>query len=242
VDPAPVFQLCWHVTNDPAVILTRAIPESREALNAYVRFLLDHGYIPASAAPSLKLAALATPDDLSTLIVSINRQLDAGQTSAAVDTWNVLCNRRLIPFAPIDPQAPLTDPGFVTDFPAGGFAWRFPEIPGVTLGRGAPPASLWISFDGHQPGVCFPLLQFVPVSPGARYSVRCDPGLHWSVFDARTGIDLLAPQSARQGGELSFRAPPGGLVRLALNCARNPGYSRFTGTLTLHQVSIEPAP
>jgi len=256
-DLNPVFQLCWHTSEDAGLIFTRAIPDRREALSAYVRFLMQEGRLATSEPVALKLATQATMEDQETLLLWCNRQLDAGAVPATVEVWNALCARRLIPYAPLKrDRTPLTDGDFGAEFGAAGFAWRVTPGTGVAIGRNRSPQYLWVAFDGDQPEWCAPLQQFVPVRPHASYLVRFEyhtselpaaSGLRWSAFDARSGIDLAiaSPWLSSpdwKGGELRFTAPPGGLVRLALTCRRLPGATRIEGSAALRHVSIELMP
>jgi hypothetical protein len=253
-DLNPVFQLCWNMSQDAGLILASAIPERRAVLNAYVLFLMQEHRPAASEPVAAKLAALATGDDRSALIAWCNWQLDACAVPAALEVWNTLCVRHLLPYAPLDlNRAPLTDGDFAVTSIGGGFAWRLPPVPGVTVGRNRSPQYLWIAFSGDQPETCAPLLQFVPVTPGASYRLRFEyhtselpsaSGLRWSVFDARTGISL-APESHWLSSpdwkpeEVRFTAPTVGLVRLTLVCQRMTGATRIEGSVELRGLAME---
>jgi len=256
-DVTPVFRLCWNMSQDAGLIFDRAIPARREVLNAYVWFLMQEGRLAASEPAATKLAARATSEDRSTLVAWCNRQLDAGAVPATLGVWNTLCARHQLPYAPLDrDRAPLTDAGFQAPSVGGGFAWRLAPAPGVTLGRNRSPQYLWVAFSGDQPETCAPLSQFVPVTPGASYRFGFEyhtselplaSGLRWSVFDARTGIDLAtvspwlsSPDWKRE--ELGFTAPGAGLVRLALTCQRLTGATRIEGSVELRHLSLEHRP
>jgi hypothetical protein len=253
-DLNPVFWLCWNMSQDAGLIFARAIPERALVLNQYLGFLLAEDRLPASVQPAAKLAALATPGDQKALLDWCNRELDAGAVAPALQIWNTLCARRLLPYAPIDrDRAPLTDGGFRSAPLGGGFAWRLTQLQGVTLGRNRSPQYLWVSFSGDQPENCVPLVQFVPVTPGAAYSLSYDyqtselpaaSGLRWSVFDGCTETDLAngSPWLSSpdwKHAEVRFAAPAGGLVRLALSSQRLAGAVRIDGTLELRDVSME---
>jgi hypothetical protein len=249
-----VVRLCWNMSQDAELIFERGIPERRAVLNAYVRFLMQEGRLAASEPAAAKLAALATVEDQSTLISWCDRQLDAGAGAATLKVWNTLCARHLLPYAPLDrDRAPLTDGGFAAPSAGGGFAWRLAPGPGVAIGINRSPRFLWVAFSGDQAETCAPLLQFVPVTPGARYSLRFEyhtsqippaSGLSWSVFDAPTGIDLAAASPGLSSpdwkpAELRFTAPAGGLVRLTLISRRLPGAVRIEGSLALRHLWLE---
>ena len=254
-DLNPVFRLCWHMRQDAGLIFERAIPERRAVLNAYVWFLMQEGRLAVSEPAATRLAAQATVEDQWTLVVWCNWQLDAG--SVPMEVWNTLCTRHLLPYAPLDrDRAPLTDGGFAAASVGGGFEWRLAPAPGVTIGRNRVPQYLWVAFSGDQPETCAPLWQFVPVTPGASYSLRFGyhtselplaSGLRWSVFDARTGIDLAAASPWLSSpdwkhAELRFTAPAAGLVRLTLTCQRLPGATRIEGSVGLRHLSLERRP
>lgn len=253
-DLSPVFQLCWHMSSPAPVILSRAVPNRREVLNAYTQFLLNTGRMADSEPVAARLAAIAAAEDEPILVSWCNGQLDIGEATAAMSVWNSLCTRHLIPFTPLDTAGDtITDGHLLTAFPGGGFGWRVPISPGVTVGRNPSPQYLWIALSGDQPESCTPLLQFVPLVPRAGYTLRFEyntselppaSGLRWSVFDAKTGIDLATDSPYLSSVDwkkdaLHFKAPIGGLVRLTLICQRVPGSTRIEGSVALRRVWLE---
>src|SRR5580658_997954 len=253
-DLNPVFRLCWNMRQDAGLIFERAIPERREVLNAYVLFLMQEGRQAASGPAAAKLSAVATIEDQATLLAWCNRQLDAVSVPATVEVWNTLCIRHLLPYAPVDrDRAPLTDGGFTVESEGGGFGWRLAPTTGITIGRNRSPRYLWVAFSGDQPETCAPLLQFVPVTPGASYRLRFEyhtselpsaSGLRWSVFDARTGISLATESHWLSSPdwkpeEVRFTAPTVGLVRLTLVCQRMTGATRIEGSVELRGLAME---
>lgn len=256
-DLRPVFRLCWNMRPDAALIASRAIPRRRAVLNRYVLFLMETGRQAASEPVAAQLSAMAAAEDLAGLVAWCNWQLDTGSAPAALAVWNTLCIRHLLPYTPLDPErAPLTDPGFAAPELGGGFAWRMPRLEGVTTGVNRAPRYFWIAFSGAQPEPSVPLLQLVPVKPGARYRLRIDyrtaelpaaSGLGWSPIDARTGASLAAgsawlSSAAWTQAEVAFTAPASGLVNLSLICRRLPGATRLAGSLELRRVWLERLP
>ena len=252
-DLNPVFRLCWNMSQDAGAIFARAIPERRAVLNAYVSFLMQQGRRAASAAAAAKLAALAVSEDRATLIDWCNWQLNAGAATSAMEVWNTLCGRHLLPYAPLDPdRAPLTDGGFLTAPLGAGFGWRLAPGPGVAVGRNPSPPYLWVAFSGDQPETCAPLFQFVPLTPGAAYSLRFEyqtsglppaSGLRWSVYYGPKDIDVAGGSAWLSSAnwkpeELRFTAPAAGLVRLALTCRRMAGATRIQGSFELRGLSM----
>lgn len=254
----PVFELCWNMSRDGGQILARAIPERRAILNPYLWYLLQKNRLDAAAPVAAKLAALATPDDQAALLAWCDRRLEAGAVAAALEVWNTMCARRLLPYPPLDAGgAPLTDPGFASAPLGGGFGWRRPALAGVASGRHPAPAYVWFSWNGKQPESCEPLAQLMPLAPGARYRLRfeyrtndipLESGLRWRVFDSRTNADLAAgspwlssPDWKRD--EFSFAATADTmLARLALTYQRLPGATRIEGSLDLRRLSLERLP
>lgn len=256
-DLNPVFQLCWHMRQDARLILGRAIPERPTVLDAYVQFLTQQGRLGVSEPAAVKLAGLATSEDRATLLVWCDREIEAGAVSAALEVWNALCARHLVPYPPLDPdRAPLTDGGFAAESVGEGFAWRLAPAVGIVIGRNPAPRYLWVDFSGDQPETWAPLWQFVPVAPGARYRLHFEyrtselptaSGLRWSVLDGRTGADLAATSpwlssSDWKPVELAFTTPASGLLRLTLTCLRLPGATRIAGSLALRHLSLERQP
>lgn len=253
-DLNPVFRLCWSASQDASLIFDRGIPQRRAVLDWYVLFLMQEDRLAASEPAAMKLAGLAAAEDRWILSAWCDRELSAGAATATFEVWNTLCARHLLPYAPLDrDRAPLTDGGFAAASVGDGFAWRLAAAHGVTLGRNPSPPYLWIHFSGDQGETCAPLWQFVPVTSGASYRLRFEyhtselppaSGLRWSVFDARTGVDLAAGSPWLSSldwkpAELGFTAPATGLVRLTLTCRRLPGATRIEGSLRLRQLSLE---
>jgi len=257
-DPTPIFQLCWKMSQDPNLILERAIPERRTILNPYLAFLLKANHPDAAEPVIAKLGSLATMDDRPVLLAWCDRQLEAGSVEAPLSLWNTLCARRLLPYPALEPGtgASLTDGAFREDAGTGGFGWRFASLPGVRPGHNVSPPYVWFAFDGGQPESCEPLTQYLPLAPGARYRLRfeyrtaevpVESGLRLSVFDFRTGKDLggASPRLSSAdwtAGESYFTALNTRLARLALSYRRLPGTTRIEGTLFLRRLSLEKLP
>jgi hypothetical protein len=257
-DMNPAYRLCWTVSPDGSEMWEDALPETPSVLNGYIRFLLESGRLAASESAALRLASVATPNDVSTVLSWCYHQLNEGSAAATVPVWNQLCARRLLPYAPVDPdRAPLTDGDFATLAPiSGGFAWWLPAIEGVSASINRQRHYLMVEFSGNQPETCQPIVKYVPVTAGAAYRLRFEyrtfdiapaSGLRWSVFDARTGVDtadrspwLSSDEWKRD--ELKFRAPAAGVVRLTLMSQRLPGATRISGAMEMRGLSMERLP
>jgi hypothetical protein len=256
-DLNPVFQLCWNMSQDPATVLERAIPPRRSVLNPYLSFLLQQNRLAAAGPVASKLAALALPEDQPVLIAWCNGEIETGVIPPALEVWNILCSRRLLPYTPLDAaRLSLTDGTFTTEPLGGGFAWRKPSVPGIVSGLNASPRYLWFSFDGKQPESCEPLEQYAPVLQGSSYKLSFEyrtadvpavSGLQWRVLDPRSGAALaVSPPLSSNGwtkSEVQFNAPPDmNLARLVLAYRRSPGTTRIEGLVSLRAVSLERLP
>ncbi|MBI4874384.1 MAG: hypothetical protein HY822_07115 [Acidobacteria bacterium] len=249
-DRTPLFQLCWRATEDAALILGRAIPPQPEILAQYLRFLLDQGRLDAAAAVAQAVSSKAGPAETPLLLAYCDRLLEQGQAAPALEFWNTLCDRKLLPYPPLDPQnGPLPTNG---DFSASplrqGFDWRVAALPEVSIVRLDSPPALKFTLSGKQPERCDLLWQYIPLLPRRSYRLRFryrtaglapDSGIRWRLIDAAT--PPLASEDWRDA-ELLFPSRDARLARLALSVEREPGSTRPEGSLWLAGVKIEFAP
>ena len=255
-DSAALFRLCWRATEDPEMILNRAIPEP--ALARYLSFLLDDAHVEALEAAAQKVAARAGREDLPVLLASCDRLLEAHQFPAALGIWTILCRRQLVPCQPLEPQRgpSLTNGDFRTPALSSGFDWRLHAPEGVSITRSeSPPAMRWI-LSGRQPESCPLLSQYIPLLPDKQYRFRFrywtsgiapDTGLRWQIFDAATGAELAGRSSHLSSEkqieqEVAFSTPvETRVVRLALTYQRASGTTRLEGSIFLSHASLESA-
>jgi len=62
-DFTPIFRLCWELSQDADLILTRAIPDRDVALSAYLYFLLAQNRVEASEPVAQKASPLSRLED-----------------------------------------------------------------------------------------------------------------------------------------------------------------------------------
>jgi hypothetical protein len=241
-DLAPMFRLCWRMSDDPELIRSRAQPPPRP----YLFFLLAENHLAAADPVARELAKSATPEDAAVLLDFIDRVLARGaNTSSARNVWSALCIRSLIPLAPS--ASPLTNGDFRVAPSSRGFDWRVSQTPDISAVR-INPRGLRIDLSGRQPEECELLAQFIPLTPGKtcrlRFSYRTsgapiESGLQWRILDASS-----APLSSDDGkqAELRFSTREASLARLALEYKRVAGTSRWEGSVTLHDIELECAP
>ena len=254
-DQTPLFQLCWRNTQDPAVILARAIPDRSLILAQYLNFLLLQGKVAESEAVAERLIVRATGEASPLLVSYCDRLIAAGRMAGAVRAWNALCERGLLPYQPLDPRQgrSLTNGDFAISPRSTGFDWRSQPPDGITAVRTGSPAAFRLSFSGSQPERCQLLSQVLPVAPSRGHRLVYDfrtegipspSGLRWYVSDLATWKELSAsPLESSDGswrqGALGFTAPSSDRgILLVLEYQRAAGTTRIEGNLWLRQLSL----
>ena len=255
-DAAPLFRLCWRVTQDPEVILKRAIPDDPKILAQYLGFLLDDNHLDAVEPVAQRVAEHAGPGDLPILFTSCDRLLSVRQLPGALRIWNAISRRRLISYPALEPDKGLSlTNGDFRELPLShGFDWRLHSPEGVSFSQGQSLPLLRVTFSGKQPESCEILSQSVPLLPGQPYRFRFryrtsgiapDTGLRWRIFDFATGAELAARSTDMSNekpteGDLLFSTPPDTrLARVALTYQRTLGTTRIEGSVLLIHTSLE---
>lgn len=258
-DAAPLFRLCWRTTQDPEVILERAIPDQPAALVRYLSFLLADNHLEAVEAAAQRVAGRAGREDLPVLLASCDRLLEGRQFAAALRIWTVLCRRKLVPYQAPYPERglALTNGDFRTPPLSRGFDWRVHAVEGVSVSQRQSPPALRITFSGRQPESCEVLSQFVPLLPAREYRLRFgyrtshiapDTGVHWRILDPATGAELAERSSHLSSDEeiqqeVTFSTPAETrAARLVLMYQRTPGTTRIEGSIFLSHASLVFAP
>lgn len=227
-DRVVAFDLCWQASGDANEVLTRAIPDRREVIAAYLAYALSHHRQAAIAGAAYKLARIRTIEDLPLLYSATDALLDP-------DLWQALGNAR---------PAGITHPNFeepgVLYASGHGFDWTFPETPGVT--HLSLDGAHRIRFSGQQPESCEPLRQVVGgLRPGVSYTLRWEArtqgfgsptGLAWRI--ARNSGELAA-SGDWSSGSMNF-TPDSDHAVLVLAYRRPQGQVRAEGSLDLRQV------
>lgn len=243
-DIAPLLDLCWRLRPD-AEWLGRQAPSGRpEIAGQFLLFLARRHQTGAARALAVTLAGEARREDLPALLEYCTRCLDDGNAAAAVDIWNALCARRLLPDGALDPQRgeSLTNAGFEHAPADAAFDWRLERAPWL---RFAPfPGGMRVTFSGNQPESCLVASQYVPVVPGTRYRLRLvspPPGepsaeaLDWRVYDSSGRPVAIEPSADRSR---TFTAPTE-VVRLHLIYQRPIGSMRLEGTVAIGGARLE---
>ncbi len=226
-DRRPAFDLCWHMSSDPNLILERALPDRRDVLMSYVIYLLD-AHKEAVAPAAIRLAQFHRDRDV--LLAAVDSLIASNEASDARRVWAAMGfeSNSIV---------------FNDDFRAGpmnrGFDWRESDFIGLTFTNvEEPAAALRIAFDGRQPESCELLSQTVNLEPRASYVLRwkaqqsglkSPSGIEWTIAGKRAPVDAT---------ELTFTAAKN-LEPLALLYQRPKGETRAEGYLELSRISIE---
>jgi hypothetical protein len=136
-DPAPLFRLAWKMSQNPAFVLERAIPDVGPVEARYLEFLLRENLAPVAEPVTQRVVALGDDQDLGAVLQYCDRLITAGDANGAIHAWNALCWRTLHGYRPLAPQAvaALTNGNFSSVPIQHGFDWRVPEMTGVTVER-----------------------------------------------------------------------------------------------------------
>jgi tetratricopeptide (TPR) repeat protein len=249
-DRTPVFELCWRMRQNPDLVERAALDAGEPGLVQLIRFLVAKDRLNDAAALSRRIVASGRPEDLGTFNDVGARLIQAGDTPAALELWNALCRRSLLPFAPLDPLGGrfLTDWRFEHD-PAGlAFHWRAGTAPGVAAGRMSAAGGYRFDFSGTEPDACDLITETVPLEQSRNYRVRLTyrttgvsgaSGLHLRACGEATP-DLVSDDWTTVPLAFSSGATRAGTI--AIDYRRPPGILRIEGRLELREIVLEPAP
>lgn len=241
VDTKPLVRLARRAglgCPDTVALLPGRIPPG-ELLD----LVLAEGDLEAAACAAGILAPLATPADRGRLLSYIEARLEASLdgtgAGAAVQCWNLLSTRHVIPFPPLSRQS-LVNPDFALPPSGRGFDWRLVSMPGVRFSFS--PGALRIDLDGVRQDADL-LFQPAPLDPG-RYVLHAAletpdsalaAGLEWRAVDA-SGRQLPVTVTGPATYEFSVAAPSR-VTRLLLTFRAGRAASCL-GSLTLGPVTL----
>jgi hypothetical protein len=237
-DRAPAFDLCWQVSGDAGEVWSRAIPDRRDVVSAYLWYVLGKRRLEAVGPAALKLAAGKGPEDtrVSDAMVlnsAMDALLEAGEAAKARQVWVALGYAAPAGIVGTDFEAPRIGHGF---------DWRLLTVLGVTEVELDAPASLRIVMSGQEPETCELLRQFVIVKAGRKYVLRWEArtdgfpkatGLEWKLGAARGAVAASAEWSA---GEMRVAGAEGAVVSLGYQ--RPSGEVRVEGRVELRHVTL----
>jgi tetratricopeptide (TPR) repeat protein len=258
-DVSPLFRNCWALNSDARTILEKAIPDRPAVLRQYLVYLV--GERRMEAAEPVAARVLARPDKgaAGALLMYCDQLLEGGRGGPAVDVWNGLSKRGLIPYPAVSVEAgKLTNGEFGMPSIGACFDWRFSSPDGVEIGRMGKPPVVYIALSGNQTQSLDLLNQYVPLLPERDYELSVkyrangmqeESGLMCRLVPPG-GSDLLGETGLLPGGDqverdLVFRFSTRAdttLARLVLGYRRIPGTVRTEGSVMLRGLALSLRP
>src|SRR5207248_9116706 len=102
-DRKPLFDLCWNLAGSGDFILREGISSAHAVRADFLEYLLRRNLLEDAAqvaGPAVVAGAGAADREL--LLRYTDRMADAGRRDAAFVAWNALCERKILPFQPLD--------------------------------------------------------------------------------------------------------------------------------------------
>lgn len=256
-DVTPLFDMCWELAPEPAIIQQRALPARPDVWRQYFDFLLSKNRLDAAESIAGQLVEHATKDTVPSLLRYCDRLLENNEGSRAVETWNRLAAKHLLDYPELAPSrgVSLTNGAFAKEFLSQAFDWRVSTTDGLFFRQDLSPAGLWFEFSGKQPEHCEVLSQFVPLEPAKAYRLAVtyeteglggDTGLNWRVVYGSSGADLLrgaghviASERREKAEPYQFQTPADArLAKLVLAYDRVLGTVRIQGSISLRSAAL----
>lgn len=257
-DPAALFQLCWQASGDAPEILGRAIPPRPRVRREYFDFLVRTGRLAAARPLAGEIGRTAEKGDLARLLADCDAEIARHHVEPALETWNALAARRVIPYGALDPGsgASLTNGDFAAEPLQRGFDWRPARVEGAAVSFETAAREMVVSLEGHQPEYCDFVEQYAPVLPGVRYRLQyryrtadlaAESGLGFRFLDARTAAGFASGEVAGPAGDwrdasVPFATPEGcRMLRIVLQYRRPAGAMRAEGRARFRELHLERA-
>jgi hypothetical protein len=239
-DLAPLFRLCWTVTQDHDAIRA-AVPKRGNVLLKYLAFLTQENRLDAAGPVAAAVMESAHPDS-AILARYCDRLIEAGRGGEAALVWREMCQRGLLPF---DTASILTNGDFRFEPMGLAFDWRVSAEPEIAAARSESQRAMRFHLSGRQPEQIELLWQFVPVEAGKRYrfsagyrtSWRDAAGLRWRVGELAESPDLAAEDWTQI--EMTFTAAAL-IERIALVYSRPAGSMRAEGEIWIRNATLAP--
>jgi len=245
-DATAIFRLAWDRSESEREILSR-IPKRKDLLTQYLHFLGASDRLDAAHDVAIQVAQTAFAPELPTLMSYCNHYA-AVDSARAVAVWNILCQRKLIGYSPLHPEAGsiLTNADFTIEPAQLGFDWRLKAVEDASVSQSENGAGIRVELGGNQPENCILMEQTIPLISGKTYVISWESGA--SGTDAVSGLvwDLSQgpsePSSGAISGEpgsnsglLAFRASAVS-AQLRLRYRRPLGLVRARGAVTLRSL------
>ena len=221
-DVRPLLVLAWNLRPDPLYFADLGRKQRPQVETQFLTFLLQQQETAAAGLVAVHLARAARPEDRNELLRYCDRMLERGDPARALEVWNTLCRRRLLPFEAVSPPGPLLTNAKFQWSPSGtGFDWRIEQVAGVEtrFANGE-----WrTSFSGQQPESCVLGWQYVPPAVAGRHRV----------------ISELAGIDTNSTGGLNWTLLDGPSPKVVLAYKRPSGSVRIAGTVVIRNLRLE---
>jgi tetratricopeptide (TPR) repeat protein len=234
-DFLPLIRLCDQFERDPTRVLSR-LGEVRRLRPTYLGFLIDEKRLDAAQQVGRGMFNDHANDPY--LINLADHQLGAGNTTAAIEVWNIASG-----FEPIDPAARrvLTN-GNLARAPLNlGFDWRLGQEAGVITNWA--PSQLTFELLGSEAETAMFMKQTLSAVPD-HWRLRFDyvtrgalsPGIRW-LLNEKEG-PLIEPSDQWRTGDFPLPRTRGS-GELKLIYRREPGTTRATGRIEIRNLRLE---
>jgi hypothetical protein len=243
-NPRPLLRLASLEERDPAVVLDR-LQGGDNAAYYYLDMLIAAGRLDAANAlvPVLVRSKAVHKDQLLDLTT---RQLQAGNISWALKTWNALC-KISTGCAPLDPEHGPLLPAKPETTDGQGFHPTLVSNPGITAA--ASPEEVKFSFDGSQPDPCPLFEQPVPAPRRAAKRFRLQfeykssaTGARWTMAGSESPILSFGQDWQHADWTVSARPDSGAddlrVLKLRLIYHREPGTIPAQGELHVRNLQV----
>jgi hypothetical protein len=251
-----LFQVAWAVSQDGGKIRS-IMPRDPGILRQYVGWLLENRTVGDTEGPALELAEQSVAEDVPVLLGFCEKAAQTDVTRS-VEVWNLLCRRKLLPYAALDPKGGqiVSNQSFSIPPLQRGFDWTLLKEPGVSQALAETGTGLVIQLSGKQAERTGLLQQYVPLASRRRYRLSFEyrvsgsggaTGLHWELLRPPDNSNLLTETPAMRAtdwttAQAAFESTSDSAARLLLIYQREPGMIPWEGTLYLRKVEMETLP
>ncbi|HXJ44795.1 MAG TPA: hypothetical protein VNH18_36245 [Bryobacteraceae bacterium] len=247
-DVTSIFRLAWDQSQDSKLILSH-IPNRDDLMIQYFGFLSGTGRLDDASDVALRVARLAPMPAIPMLLGYCDRYAE-GDSRRALMVWNALCEKKAIPFRPLDPSAGqiVTNADYAIEPTQHGFDWSAPALDGVAIGQNDE-GGMRIELSGNQPEDCVVLQQVMPLISGKTYELTWKSGaasgtpvagLFWEVSEggaaSSSSTAPISGEAASNMGKLSFVATEQS-SQLRLRYTRPIGSVRAAGVVVIKGLS-----
>ena len=235
-DVTPLIELIWQVKPDGDSLVRQSVAERPAIARQFLSFLLPKNR--AAAAPLARhVAESGDRNDLPVIYRYCDETLARAESTEALQVWNTLCRRKLLPDPPLDPKrgVSLTNGDFAHRAVGAGFDWHLEPAAGIRTSQ--PASGLRITLSGDQPENSLIAWQYIPMRRGAWYRLHVTgavEGIGWTIFTPSANgwrEQEVAPS-------LEFQAPSE-LVRLVLMYRGPHGSTRLAAEVLITRVRLE---